>query len=93
MRQDDVCSDDEMTGMNRYLLEFVLYIQDATIDLIKDSISEFGEDLEVMECPDGIAKGKNFRIRIATQDPTLVFDTCAQFGRIKSVKVNEEKGG
>lgn len=79
--------------MNMYLLEFVLYIQDASIKMIKESISELGQDLEIVECQDSIAKGKNFRIRINTEDPTLIFDTCAQFGRIKSVKVNQEEGG
>lgn len=79
--------------MNRYLLEFVLYIQDASLEMIKKSISELGEDIEVIECQEDLAKGKNFRIRINTDDPTLIFDTCAQFGRIKSVKVNEENKG
>lgn len=79
--------------MNRYLLEFVLYIQDASVEMIKNSISELGEDLEIIECLDDIAKGKNFKIRINTNDPTLIFDTCAQFGRIKSVKVDEERKG
>lgn len=78
--------------MNRYLLEFVLYIQDVSAEMIKESISEFGRDLEIVECNDAIARGKNFRVRINTDDPTLIFDTCAQFGRIKSVKVNEDRG-
>lgn len=78
--------------MDRYLLEFVLYIQDASAKMIKESISELGQDLEIVECQDNIVKGKNFRISINTQDPTLIFDTCAQFGRIKSVKVNQEEG-
>lgn len=78
--------------MNRYLLEFVLYIQDASAEMIKESIFEFGRDLEIVECDDAIVRGKNFRVRINTDDPTLIFDTCAQFGRIKSVKVNENRG-
>lgn len=75
------------------MLEFVLCIQDASLDMIEKSMLEFGEALEITECPESgaITKGRNFRIRINTYDPTLIFDTCAQFGRIRSVKVNEEK--
>ena len=27
------------------------------------------------------------------QDPTVIFDICAQFGRIRSVKVQEKEAG
>lgn len=61
----------------------------ATEEMIKNSLSEFGEDIEITECQDGQAKGRNFVIRINTDDPTMIFDICAQFGRIKSVRVKE----
>jgi dihydroxyacetone kinase-like predicted kinase len=32
-------------------------------------------------------KGRDFKIRIYTDEPTIIFDTCAQFGRLKSIKI------
>ena len=79
---------------NGYIVEFVLYAQGLSPDLIKSSLSEFGEGLVISMLPRGESeKGENFRIEIRTDDPTFVFDACAQLGRIKSVKVNEEEGG
>ena len=75
--------------MSKYFLEFILYIQNTSPETIKNSIREFGDNLEIIDCEDGSIKGKNFKIHIRTEDPTIIFDTCAQFGRIKSVKINE----
>ena len=51
---------------------------------------EFGEGLEISQLPkNGADKGENFKINLYTEDPTIIFDTCAQFGRIKSVKIDE----
>ncbi len=91
--------------MPKYHLEFILYIQDPSIDCLKSSIIEFAEGLEIIElledesCEDSPLapepkeeirekKGKKFRISLHTEDPTIIFDTCAQFGKIKSVKIN-----
>jgi dihydroxyacetone kinase-like predicted kinase len=73
--------------MQKYHLEFILHIQDTPVDTIRNSISELGELLEITDCQDNVAKGKNFKINIETKDPTVIFDACAQFGRIKSVKI------
>jgi len=73
--------------MQKYHLEFILYIQDASEETISQAISELGEALEISDCRDDLAKGKNLKINIQTEDPTVIFDTCAQFGRIKSVKI------
>ena len=75
--------------MSKYSLEFILSVRDISIETMKNSIVEFGDSLEVTECPDDNTKDKNFKIRINAEEPTIIFDTCAQFGRIKSVKVNE----
>jgi len=75
--------------MSRYYLEFILCINDASPETIKNAIMEFGDNLKITDCYEDTPKGKNFKIHIHTQDPTIIFDTCAQFGRIKSVKVNE----
>lgn len=53
------------------------------VDNLKNSLVEFGRDLDISQGEGG------FNIRIDTEDPTIIFDTCAQFGRIKSVKVEE----
>lgn len=60
-------------------------------EALKNSILEFGEDLEITQMPqDNDVKDKDFRIRIHTEDPTVIFDTCAQFGRLKSIKIDEK---
>ncbi|TRZ94911.1 hypothetical protein D4R78_05080 [bacterium] len=74
--------------MPKYSVDFILHIQDATVEIVKNSIREFGDDLEVRELPGGdAAKGRNLNIHIRTEDPTIVFDICAEFGRIKTVKI------
>jgi len=45
-----------------------------------------------MEDPDSSQKGNNFKVNISTEDPTIIFDLCSQFGRIRSVKVGNEGG-
>lgn len=75
--------------MPRYYLEFILSISDASPEMIKNSIVEFGNNLKIADCEEAANKGKNFKINIDTEDPTIIFDACAQFGRIKSVKVEE----
>jgi len=68
----------------------------VSMETLRDSIVEFGEDLEILQLQqDDDVKGRDFKIRIYTEDPTIIFDTCAQFGRLKSIKVDErhDKGG
>jgi dihydroxyacetone kinase-like predicted kinase len=73
-----------------YKLEFILHIYNTPVNTLKSSLSEFGEDLEITDsCQDPDAKGKDFKINIKTEEPTLIFDVCSQFGRIKSAKVDE----
>ncbi len=82
--------------MSRYCLEFILNMPTVSLETLRDSIVEFGEDLEISQLPeDNDDKARDFRIRIYTEDPTIIFDTCAQFGRLKSIKIDEkhEKGG
>jgi dihydroxyacetone kinase-like predicted kinase len=76
--------------MLKYYLEFTLNTYNVQLEIIKSSLMEFGDNLEVYQLPkDDKEKGENFRINIYTEDPTIIFDTCAQFGRLKSVKVSE----
>lgn len=75
--------------MHKYYLEFVLNLEALSVEGLKDSLIEFGENLEISQLPQDNPKGKDFKIRISTEDPTIIFDTCAQFGRLKSVKIKE----
>jgi len=82
--------------MRKYCLEFILNMQTVSMETLKNSIVEFGEDLEILQLQqDDDVKGRDFKIRIYTEDPTIIFDTCAQFGRLKSIKIDEkhDKGG
>ena len=75
--------------MPKYSLEFILCVRDISIETLKNSIIEFGDGLQIAQCPDDNAKGKNLKIHINADDPTIIFDTCGQFGRIKSAKIDE----
>ena len=61
-------------------------------EALRNSIIEFGRDLEISRAPD-VPAGGELKIRINTEDPTIIFDACAQFGRLKSVRVNEDGQG
>ncbi|MFH1199171.1 MAG: hypothetical protein V1650_03325 [Candidatus Omnitrophota bacterium] len=74
-----------------YSLEFVLHINNTSIKMLRDSIIDFGTNLEIAACREHTGRGMSLKININTFDPTIIFDTCAQFGRIKSVKVHQEK--
>ncbi len=76
--------------MHKYYLEFILNMQAVSLEALKNSLIEFGENLEISQLPqDNNTKGKDFKILISTEDPTIIFDTCAQFGRLRSIKINE----
>ncbi len=75
--------------MRKYHLEFTLNMQDLSLEALKVSLIEFGENLEIVPLAQDNTKAKDFKVRISTEDPTFIFDTCAQFGRLKSVKVRE----
>lgn len=78
--------------MQKYTLEFILYTQNAKLKKVMSSLSEFGEGVNIVDlCSDSNAVGRDFKINIIAEDPTLIFDVCSQFGRIKTVKVDEVK--
>ncbi len=79
--------------INSYSLEFILHTgENESCSVIKNYLIEWAQDLEITEeSPEPSAKGKNFKVRMKAQDPTVIFDACAQLGRIKSVKI-EERG-
>jgi dihydroxyacetone kinase-like predicted kinase len=74
--------------MHKYLLEFIITTYNISEEAIKNSLTEFGESLEIHNCQPSQGKGRDFKIHINTEDPTVIFDICSQFGRIKSIKIN-----
>jgi len=75
--------------MRKQSLNFILTTMGASEKAIRSSLVEFGENLEIL------ALGRNegsrvqdYNIIITTEDPTIIFDLCAEFGRIKSVKIS-----
>jgi len=89
LRKDDVSGDVKMIPAQRYKLEFILHTYNTTLQKVKNALAEFGEALEIVNAQEPLEKGDNFKVNINTEDPTLIFDVCAQFGRIRSVKVTE----
>ncbi len=74
-----------------YHLDFVLSAADTSSDVLKKSLEGCVDNPEILEMPDeNSQKCKNFMIQVRTQDPTLIFDICSQYGKISSVRVNEE---
>jgi len=78
--------------MNKFFLEFVLFTRYNSISDIKNSIIEFGENLkmDILANPEGLEEKVDIKICIETLDPAAIFDACAQFGRIKSVRIDEK---
>jgi dihydroxyacetone kinase-like predicted kinase len=76
--------------MHKYFLEFIITTYNITEEAIKVSLTEFAEGLEIHNCQDTQGRGKEFKIHLNTEDPTMIFDICSQFGRIRTVKINEE---
>jgi dihydroxyacetone kinase-like predicted kinase len=77
--------------MQKYSLEFILHTQDASAEEIHNSLAEFAESLEIADCQGDGGRGKDFKVNINTEEPTAIFDICAQFGRIKNVRIDELK--
>lgn len=78
-----------MIPFKNFKLEFILHTYNTSLKQIESSLAEFGEGLKVLDCSCGLEKGNSFKVYISAEDPTIVFDVCSQFGRIRSVKVNE----
>ena len=70
----------------KFALEFILHTKNSSAKMIKSSLAEFGNDLVVSECL-GRGESCNYKVNMITEDPTLVFDLCAQLGRIRSIKI------
>jgi len=76
--------------MPDFSLEFILSTHDAHAETIRQALIEFGEELEILPAGEqNCTSAHDFKVKIRTKDPTIIFDLCAQFGRITSVKINE----
>lgn len=80
-------------SQNKYNVEFTMHIYDSSSDELKDCLAGLCADLSLDEGEENNGKGKIIKIHLRTDDPHLVFDTCSQFGRLKSVKIEEIKEG
>jgi hypothetical protein len=77
---------------NNFRLELILHAHDTSAQDIRNSLVEFAQDIEIVDMsPEVASEGKDFKLSMRVQDPTMIFDLCGQFGRIRSVKV-EGKG-
>ncbi|MFH0762953.1 MAG: hypothetical protein V1925_03570 [Candidatus Omnitrophota bacterium] len=79
--------------MTKYAVEFILQGRTADGGILKDSLAEFGEELEIFPPAGSAGPIEEFKVSIICEEPTLIFDICSQFGRIKTVRVDEIKGG
>ena len=79
-----------MSLSQKYKLEFMLHVYDTSMQAVKNSLAEFGDNFKISDSSKPQEKGNDFLISISTEDPPLVFDICSQFGRIRSVKIDEE---
>lgn len=77
--------------MIKYSLEFILHTYNVTASELKNALTEFVQDLSIGERPAEGGSGSDYGVKLVAEDPTLIFDICSQFGRIKSVKVDEIK--
>jgi dihydroxyacetone kinase-like predicted kinase len=76
--------------MYNYRLEFILNTFSSEKD-IRTALGHYGEALEVFALPPADReRGHHYKVQLSTPDPTLIFDMCAHYGRIKSVKVEEQ---
>lgn len=78
-------------NQNKYSVEFTINIYNVSLDVLKASLAELGNDLNLDDTKELDGKERIVKIHIHTDDPHLVFDACSQFGRLRHVKVEEVK--
>jgi len=76
--------------MYNYNVECILHTSRASVEDLQKALEGFGVDVEIILMPQvDKERGRDFKVHVCTQDPTVVFDVCAEYGRIRSVKVEE----
>jgi len=76
---------------NKYRVEFIIQVYDTSFEALRDALEALGSDLILEQVEDGNGKAGIIRICIRTDEPHFIFDACSEFGRLKSVKIDEEK--
>ncbi len=76
--------------MLKYQLEFVLAAAGISEQDLLDLLKDITEEVELSVLPQqGGERSLPYKVTACVQDPTIVFDACAEFGRIRSVKIEE----
>jgi dihydroxyacetone kinase-like predicted kinase len=75
--------------MQKYSVEFVLALEDCDINNLRSSLSEFSDEFKVFERKESKEGRQIINVSLIAEDPTAIFDICSQFGRLRSVKVDE----
>jgi len=76
---------------DRYKVEFTMQIYDASLETLGGSLAGLCDDLNLEQIGEAGGKSRIIKICLYTNNPHLIFDTCSEFGRLKSVKIDEEK--
>jgi dihydroxyacetone kinase-like predicted kinase len=72
----------------KYNLEFILDIKSASAEEIEQALVDLGDQLQITQAEAVSGTARGLKICLRTEDPALVFDTCSQFGKLKSVKID-----
>ncbi|HNX81094.1 MAG TPA: hypothetical protein PKL77_03000 [Candidatus Omnitrophota bacterium] len=77
--------------MHKYSLEFTLSMYGDYADAFKKALAPYTDSLEIDPMPRADAdRLRHYKIQILTIDPTIIFDMCSEYGRIKAVKIDEQ---
>ncbi len=75
--------------MPSYYLEFILCARKEDIQAIKDTLKDYVRSIEVQHSESCDQASDELKVTLEAPDPTLIFDLCREFGKMKSVKVDE----
>ena len=74
----------------KYLIEGTLEIDDDLVLALKEDIEPFGNNLQLSYLSNGSNTAQVLvRVKIEASEPTIVCDILAEFGRIKTIKIDE----
>ncbi|MCU0665569.1 MAG: hypothetical protein MUF05_00505 [Candidatus Omnitrophica bacterium] len=75
-----------------YTLDFILHTYTATnLQAVKSALVEFAQAIQVAQIEEnGLSRTDQYKISMTVEEPTIIFDICAQFGKIKSMKIEEK---
>lgn len=60
-------------------------------EAFKKALAPYADSLEIDPMPRADAdRLRHYKVQILAIDPTIIFDMCAEYGRIKAVKIDEQ---